>query len=344
MDTKSGRKIVVKTTKKRLLEIVNAFQGKHVAVIGDMVADEFIYATSSRVSREAPVLIFKYDSRELVLGGAANAVNNVNSLGGRPIPVGVIGNDLIGKELAHVMKSKGIRTSGLIVENGRCTVTKTRVLAGVKHTTKQQVMRIDKEDENGIGKAVEKMVVKTLSSVLQNADAVIISDYGYGLFTPEVRTCISRKTGNEKVVTVDSRYGMLGFKGVTAVTPNESEVEDALRIKLNDGKDLVKAGGELIKKLNSKGALITRGKDGMAVFEKGKKSVFIPVFGSDEAVDVTGAGDTVISAFTLALSAGAGFYEAARIANYAGGIVVMKSGTATVSKEELVLAIESDFE
>lgn len=332
----------MKVTKKRLLEIVNAFQGKSIAVIGDMVADEFIYATSSRVSREAPVLIFKYDSRELVLGGAANAVNNVSSLGGRPIPIGVIGDDQIGRELVHVIKGKGIQTSGLIVEKGRCTVTKTRVLAGVKHTTKQQVMRIDKEDGNGIGKATEKRVVNTLNDTLKKADAVIVSDYGYGLFTPGVRSCISRKGGNEKVVTADSRYGMLGFKGVTAVTPNESEVEDALRMKLNDGKDIIKAGGELIKKLDSKGALITRGKDGMAVFEKGKKPVFIPVFGSDEAVDVTGAGDTVISAFTLALSAGAGFYEAARIANYAGGIVVMKSGTATVSADELIEAIKSD--
>jgi rfaE bifunctional protein kinase chain/domain len=344
VDTEPGRERIVKTTRKRLLDIVSAFQGKSIAVIGDMVADEFIYATSSRVSREAPVLIFKYDSRELVLGGAANAVNNVSSLGGRPLPVGVIGDDQIGKELVGVMKSNGIVTVGLVVEKGRCTVTKTRVLAGVKHTTKQQVMRIDKEDGNGIGKATEQRVVKTLNSVLQNADAVIVSDYGYGLFTPEVRTCISRKAGKKEVVTVDSRYGMLGFKGITAVTPNESEVEEALHIKLNDGNDLIKAGGELIKKLNSKGMLITRGKDGMAVFEKGKKPVFIPVFGSDEAVDVTGAGDTVISAFTLALSAGAGFYEAARIANYAGGIVVMKSGTATVSKEELVSAIESDFE
>lgn len=330
----------MKTTKKRLLEIVDAFQGKSVAVVGDMVADEFIYATSSRVSREAPVLIFKYDSRELVLGGAANAVNNVNSLGGRPVPVGVIGNDPIGKELVDVMKSRGIQTSGLIAEDGRITVTKTRVLAGVKHTTKQQVMRIDKEDGNGIGKEVERRVVKTLTRVIEKADAVIVSDYGYGLFTPEVRSCIS----NGKVVAVDSRYGMLDFKGATVATPNESEAEEALQIRFNNDADLIKAGAELVKKLNSKGALITRGKDGMAVFEQGKKPVFIPVFGSDEAVDVTGAGDTVISAFTLALSAGASFYEAARIANYAGGIVVMKSGTATVSKEELVSAIESDFE
>lgn len=329
----------MKTTKKRLLEIVDAFQGKSVAVVGDMVADEFIYATSSRVSREAPVLIFKYDSRELVLGGAANAVNNVNSLGGRPVPVGVIGNDPIGKELVDVMKSKGIQTSGLIAENGRITVTKTRVLAGVKHTTKQQVMRIDKEDGNGIGKEVERLVVKTLTKVIEKADAVIVSDYGYGLFTPEVRSRIS----NGKVVAVDSRYGMLDFKGVTVVTPNESEAEEALQIRFNNDADLIKAGAELVKKLNSKGALITRGKDGMAVFEQGKKPVFIPVFGSDEAVDVTGAGDTVISAFTLALSAGATFYEAARIANYAGGIVVMKSGTATVSQEELINAIGSDF-
>ncbi len=329
----------MKLSKKRLLDIVNAFQGKSVAVVGDMVADEFIYATSSRVSREAPVLIFKFDSRELVLGGAANAVNNVNSLGGRPVPVGVIGDDPIGKELVHVMKSKGIQTSGLIAENGRTTVTKTRVLAGVKHTTKQQVMRIDKEDGNGIGKEVERRVVKTLTKVIEKADAVIVSDYGYGLFTPEVRSRIS----NGKVVAVDSRYGMLHFKGVTVVTPNESEAEEALQIRFNNDGDLIKAGAELVKKLNSKGALITRGKDGMAVFEQGKKPVFIPVFGSDEAVDVTGAGDTVISAFTLALSAGASFYEAARIANYAGGIVVMKSGTATVSQEELINAIESDF-
>jgi rfaE bifunctional protein kinase chain/domain len=333
----------MKITKNRFLEIVDAFHGKSVAVIGDMVADEYIYATSSRVSREAPVLIFRYESRELVLGGAANAVNNVSSLGGRPFPVGVIGDDPIGDELKGILKAKGIETAALLMEKGRATVTKTRVLAGVKHTTKQQVMRIDKEEDNCIGKASEVRFLKTLDKALKRADAVIVSDYGYGLFTPGIRRCILEEAANGKVVTVDSRYGMLNFKGVTAVTPNESEVEEALSVRLNGDGDVVKAGNELIKRLNSKGILITRGKDGMALFEKGKKPVFIPVFGGDEAVDVTGAGDTVISAFTLAVSAGANIYEAARIANYAGGVVVMKSGTATVSQEELKRAIESDF-
>jgi rfaE bifunctional protein kinase chain/domain len=324
----------------RLLRLIAKFARVRLSVAGDLVADEFIYGQIDRVSREAPVLILKYDSTEVVPGGAGNAANNGASLGARVNLLGAIGADAAGDRLLASL-ARGVRTSNVLRVKGRVTPVKTRILAGGVHSAKQQVVRIDRAG-HPVTPVVMKVVERRLERALATSDAVILSDYGAGLITPELwKKMRARLRGVRRpIVLVDSRYALSGFDGVTACTPNESEAEALLGTRIGDDRTaLERAGRELLSTLRCQAVLITRGSRGMALFEPHKPTDHIPIVGSDQIADVTGAGDTVIATFTLALAAGASFGEAARLANFAGGLVVMKRGTATVSREELAAAV-----
>jgi len=316
--------------------ILSGFSRLRVAVVGDLVADEFIYGQIDRVSREAPVLILSYDSTEILPGGAGNAANNVAALGGIVEIVGVVGRDNGGTRLLRALSSCA-SVKGVVRAAGYVTPVKTRILAGGVHSAKQQVVRIDRAG-SGPSAAVSRRVEVALADAIRRADAVIISDYGKGLVTPELwsRALSAARVRRPPLVLVDSRYALNGFVGMTACTPNESEVEALLGIRINDDRvTLERAGRTLLTRLQCEAVLVTRGSRGMALFETGRPTEHIAIVGSDQVTDVTGAGDTVIATFTLAVAAGASFSQAAHLANTAGGLVVMKRGTATVSASEL---------
>src|SRR5262245_56158953 len=335
--------------KERLLSLIDGFSSRRVLIVGDVIADEFIYGEVARVSREAPVLILKYDATEIVAGGAGNAANNVAALGGRALLAGVVGADPEGRRLLTSF-DRGIDRSAILRSKGYRTPIKTRILAGGIHAARQQVVRIDRETGWPVADALGQALTKKLSKLVESCDAVLLSDYGSGLITPAigevVRGALMRRSRRRPVpVLLDSRYRLLEYRDLTMCTPNESEVEQALGIHIDDDfAALEKAGRLLLKKTRMNGVLITRGSRGMALFQPKQETVHIPIFGPSEVTDVTGAGDTVNATFGLALAAGASLYEAARLANYAGGLVVMKRGTATVAARELSDAVTSDHD
>jgi D-glycero-beta-D-manno-heptose-7-phosphate kinase len=325
--------------------VVDAFRGKRVLVVADLVADEFLYGSVQRVSREAPVLIIQYDTTDVRLGGGANAVNNIATLGGMPVPMGVLGGDEHGRRLRSLLRDRRVSAAHVATDPGYVTPVKTRVLAGGVHSAKQQMVRIDRATRLPETSAARRAIARALRAFRGPLDAVLVSDYGFGLVTPElVEEAVALARRRRVPVTVDTRYGLLGFRGMTAVTPNEPEVEAALGVSIGHDRGRLEAAGRaLLRRLGVRAVLITRGSDGMALFEPRRPTVHIPIFGTDQVADVTGAGDTVIATFTLALAAGADPLQASLLANYAGGIVVMKRGTATVSEPELRRAVASDL-
>ena len=327
---------------ERLTKIVESFPKVTVTVVGDLVADEFIFGEISRVSREAPVLILKHRERTVVPGGGANAINNLADLGVNVLPVGVVGDDEAGRLLLKAFRHKHIPMSGVFKDKSYTTVTKTRILAGMTHNARQQVVRVDREPETEPNRHLKRELVLAAREYARASDALLISDYGYGAASPAILDAI-RERGrlNGVPVILDSRYRMLQYSGVVAATPNEPEVEAALGVRIgNDWRELCSAGEQVMSRMKLQSLVITRGRDGMAAFTGKHKPVDIPIFGSDQVADVTGAGDTVIATFAAAFAAGASTEEAAHLANYAGGIVVMKRGTATVSRQELLDALE----
>jgi rfaE bifunctional protein kinase chain/domain len=332
--------VTVLPSPERFAGLIRSFRGRRILVLADLVADEFVYGRAQRVSREAPVLILQHDGTDVRLGGGANAVHNIHALGGVPVPLGVLGRDEHGRKLGGLLRAKRIATSGVVIDPAYSTPVKSRILAGGVHSTKQQIVRIDRATRLPERSAARRAVLAALRRFTGRVDGVLASDYGFGLLTPDVvRAAVAFARRQRVPVTVDSRYGLLSFRGMTAVTPNEPEVEAALGITIgHDRARLERAGKHLLRRLGVEAVLITRGSDGMALFEPGRTPFHIPIYGSDEVADVTGAGDTVIATFTLALAAGATAVEASLLANYAGGIVVMKRATATVSAEELTRA------
>jgi len=326
----------------RLKKIVEAFPKITVTVLGDLVADEFVFGEISRVSREAPVLILKHRERTVVPGGAANAANNLAELGVNVLPVGIVGDDEPGRMLLKYFRHKRIAVSGVLKDKSYTTVTKTRILAGMTHTARQQVVRVDREPQEAPNAHLTRELYLAARNYAHASDALLVSDYGYGAATPAIVEALrdKGKLGALPIVT-DSRYRLVQYSGITAATPNEPEVEEALDVRIGqDWNKVVAAGEQVMARMKLQSLVITRGRDGMVAFDHKHKPVDIPIFGSDQVADVTGAGDTVIAAFTAAFAAGATTEEAAQLANYAGGIVVMKRGTATVSREELLRAIE----
>jgi len=328
---------------KRLCELIDCFENKHIAVWGDFILDEYLYGNTNRISREAPVLILSYINRKFSLGGGGNSLLNLKSLGASPFPIGVIGSDSAGDEIIRILNSNKIPSDFLIRENEFSTPSKTRILAGEENTRKQQILRIDKEGKVPNTANIRNKLLEYLNNAQKNANALLISDYNYFNIIKSIydRTLPGYKKANIPVA-VDSRFRILSFKNTTVSTPNEPEVEEALRIKLSNDKELLKqTGSRLLKKTGAEAILLTRGSKGMVLYEKSKPALFIPVHGPTDIVDVTGAGDTVISVFTLALAAGGTFSQAAHLANYAGGLVVMKKGTSTLTSKKLKEAVVS---
>ncbi len=321
-------------------------KGKLIVVYGDIVADRFIYGTPKRISREAPVLILRQYRDDILLGGAGNAINNIYALGGLPVPVSVLGADAAGEKLVQDMTGQGIECGGILLTDRYRTPTKVRILGGMPHASRQQIVRYDIEDSFGMNEDEAGRFAALLREQMSFCHAALISDYGYGIVNSALAATLTQYA-HGKPVTLDSRYNLLGYPGVTAATPNEEEAASAAGTSLfnGEGEDrLYEVAETLQESLDCEAILITRGSRGMALFEREGPPLFLPVYGTDQVADVTGAGDTVIATFTLALAAGASYAEASKLANYGGGIVVMKMGTATVSNDELRHAIERDEE
>ncbi len=320
---------------------IQRFSSIRVAVMGDFIADEFIYGATSRISREAPVLVLDFTGREIVPGGGGNAAMNAAALGGNVRAVGALGADEAGQELRRAMGKHGIDTEHLWADPERVTPTKTRIMAGGRNTKRQQVIRVDHEKKLDLSESLESRMVREIERMADDGlDALLISDYGLGVVTKGVKDAI-RKLSTELIITVDSRYAGDSFFGVTAITPNEEEVEGMLGY-WPDEERLDEAGATLLEKTGARAVLITRGDKGMSLFEGNVPRADIPIHGSDQVLDVTGAGDTVIAAFTLSLAAGAWMREAAEIANRAAGLVVMKAGTTVVEPHELLATFEEE--
>ena len=318
--------------------LIDKFKGKKICVIGDIIADVYIYGMPYKLSREAPVVVVKYEEEKLYPGSAGNTINNLLALGAHVFPLGCVGKDDVGQKLiAYFSKYQNIDMHGLLQHDGR-TVTKTRILAGDTHTTKQQVIRIDREDGRETPDYLKSVLKERLMAIGPDMDGFVFSDYEYGLIDQEIVE-YGRMIANEKTVVGDSRLNLRQFTGFTLITPNESEAY-ALA-----GLDPYHAGAEEMgKKIMSfmevEALLITRGNKGMSLFLRNGEIHHIPISGTDEIADVTGAGDTVAAAVTLSLASGADFLTASKIANHAAGIAVMKRGTAVVTLDELRRAIE----
>jgi rfaE bifunctional protein kinase chain/domain len=318
-----------------LAEIVESFSGKRIVVIGDAIADQFIYGEISRVSREAPVFILRHEHTETTPGGAANCAANLAALGARVDLISTLGGDEAGKILYTKLRELGVGCDGVSVTGGRRTPTKVRVLAGQIHSTRQQVIRIDYDSEPDLSAELQEILNADIIKALTGADGVIISDYNYGVADPKIIDLVRKAVEPGVPVLVDSRFRLSSFSNLTSATPNEDEVEQLLDLKHPDPSALEAAAEGLRQRLGYQALLMTRGGHGMTLFEADAAPLHIDAVGSHQPLDVTGAGDTVIATYALALASGASFADAARLANFAGGLVVMKRGTATVTSAEL---------
>jgi D-glycero-beta-D-manno-heptose-7-phosphate kinase len=326
---------------KNLTEVLDRFPGRKIVVIGDLIADEFLYGNIARVSREAPVLVLEYRDLIRVPGGAANAANNLLALGCGVTIAGAAGQDEPGKDLIAMLEKKGANVRTIRKDRSYTTPVKTRILAGAHHSSPQQVVRVDRVRNPGVAPAIPWT---SLEPSVRSADGIIISDYGYGAIVPQLVGQLRREAAKREIpIVVDSRFRMSEFQNVTSITPNITELEASMGVSIGaDAKILHRVGRRVLRVQRLKSLLVTQGRFGMTFFEPDKEPLHIPIYGTDEVADVTGAGDTVIAVFTLALACGAKPEYAARLANYAGGIVVMKRGTATLTREELRAAVDSD--
>jgi rfaE bifunctional protein kinase chain/domain len=329
----------------RLAKIVESFSQKPVVVIGDAIADQFIYGEITRVSREAPVFILRHEFTETTPGGAGNCAANLAALGAKVKLISVLGNDEAGQAVSRKLREAGVDCDGVLLSDTRRTTTKVRVLAGQIHSTRQQVIRIDYDNESPINAELQEGLGVEIDKAVAGAGAVIISDYNYGVADPRIAGVVRKAVNQTVPVLVDSRFRLSGFSDFTSATPNEDEVEQLLGVKHTDQATLESAAEELRQRLGYKALLVTRGGHGMTLIETNTAPLHIDAVGSRQPVDVTGAGDTVIATYGLALASGATFADAALLANFAGGLVVMKRGTATVTSAELLsAAIGNDHE
>src|SRR5580693_7477096 len=325
-----------------LADYVEQFSSKTVVLFGDFDADEYQFGEISRVSREAPVLILRHRETHFAPGGGANAANNFAALGTRVFPISAVGNDPAGDALIAHFQSKRVDVSHILRVKGWTTPTKTRFLAGWAHTVGQQVLRVDREPQSPLPEAVHKKLQAKLQVKLRSAQALAVSDYGFGVAEPALVRQALAKQKSAPPVTLDARHNLHDYAkaGITSATPNEAELEALHHVSIGqDLSELARCGAATLAEMRLRALLVTRGRHGMALFEPGGRQTQISVYGSDQAVDVTGAGDTVLAAYTLALASGASPLEAAHIANIAGGLVVMKRGTATITRDELLTAI-----
>jgi D-glycero-beta-D-manno-heptose-7-phosphate kinase len=328
--------------RKRLLELLPGFRGKRVLVVGDLFLDEYLMGTPARISREAPVLILEFERRFGLPGGGTNPARNLSTLGSEALMAGVIGVDEAGVELRSLLEAAGIDTAGMIVDPGRPTITKTRILAHDANRLRQQMVRIDRMSKVPLETPIVSRLVEYLESTIPLVDAVLLSDYRSGVIVPEVvDVCQRLSIEHQKLLTVDSQGDLFRFKRFGLVKCNQAEAEGTLGRSLESDEDFESACGQLLEELDACMVVITRGPDGMSLMVADGRCTHIPVANRSEVFDVTGAGDTAIAVLTVALSAGASAEEAADLANYAAGLVVRKIGNATTTIEEMRQAITS---
>jgi rfaE bifunctional protein kinase chain/domain len=328
-------------TLKRYTEIISQFPHARIAVVGDIVADQYIYGKPLKLSREAPVLVVRYDGEQILPGSAGNTILNLAALGCKVTPISRLGADSPGDTLLTIFHKMGIPTDFIEVTPEIPTTTKMRILAGDDHTSKQQVIRIDKEAPGPFSEEVENRLMRHIQVLTDMVDAFLISDYGYQLISPRILNTL-KETSKKRFTVVDSRYRLREFSGVHVMTPNESELQMAAGKTVKSEEELLGIGLDFYRALGLEALLVTMGNHGMALFENGGEVTRIPIAGPDEIIDVTGAGDTVAALFTLSRVCGASYKDAARIANFGGGIVVMKRGAATLTSNELLAFIQSE--
>ena len=329
----------------RFSDILNAMRGKRILILGDMIADVYLTGKISRISREAPVLVLEHQEERVVPGGASNVVHNVATLGGAAVAVGVVGEDKAAKGLREMLSGKGVEVSGLVADVSRPTTAKTRVIAGGRATVSQQIVRIDKEDRSPLSEKIFTRLRDFALAAVSRADGAVLSDYGGSVLSDALAAEVISMCQKRGVPTiVDSRYSIRRFVGVDYVKQNDAELSDAMGEEMADEASLRAAGERLRMELSAKGVLVTRGEKGMTLCLEDGCAVDVPVVDKSEVFDVSGAGDTCVAAFILAIAAGSSPEDAARLANVASGIAVRKMGTATVSMEELQTAAEKQLQ
>jgi rfaE bifunctional protein kinase chain/domain len=326
---------LIDINEKRVEEILENIRGKRIAIIGDLMLDRYIWGTVTRTSPEAPVPVVDMDSEQARLGGAANVAKNIQSLGGEPILVGVIGDDNSGKILNGLLKDSGFPTDGVVTDPSRPTTVKTRIIAHGQH-----VVRIDRESRKDISAEIQLRVMTVLRQQMDSIDGIIIEDYNKGVVVKDlIAGIIELARSQKKIIAVDPKYhNFFEYKNVTIFKPNRKEAEEALGTKLNTEEEVIAGGKEIRRRLNAEHLLITRGEHGMSLFDSGGSIYHSPTKARNVA-DVSGAGDTVIATLTLAMAGGASIREAAALANYAGGIVCGYVGIVPINRNELKNAV-----
>jgi rfaE bifunctional protein kinase chain/domain len=329
---------MITLSENRIKELKHKFEGKRIAIIGDMMLDGYFWGDVKRISPEAPVPVLEVEEEFFRFGGAANVALNIAALGGIPIPIGVIGDDNYGAIFSSLLNDSKISADGILIDESRPTTTKTRVIADSQH-----VVRIDKESKEYLNSKMEGKIFDYVKKNINDLDGIILQDYNKGVLTEMVITKIVNEANeSKKLITVDPKFeNFWSYKNVTVFKPNRKEAEEKLGLKITSSKDVSSAGSKLLEKLNAQYILLTLGDEGIAVFEKGKAEKRMPTK-ARKVADVSGAGDTVISTLTLSLAAGADILEASYLANYAGGIVCGEVGIVPVNKEKLFTTIIDD--
>ena len=330
-------------TKNELKESIKRLNGIKMLVIGDLAIDEMIYGDTERISREAPVLILAHTYTNIILGGASNAANNLAKLSNAKVSViGLYGDDYHAPVLKEAFKNSNINTEYLVLDKSRPTTVKTRISGACSQSVTQQIVRIDRQSKEFVSPEIEKKLIENIKKAIPEHDGVILSDYHLGTLTKKViDTAIEYAKKYNKTICVDAQKDLDRFKGVTTLTPNQPDTEKFLGYFIKNEDDLKRAGKEMLKKTKADNVLITRGSDGMAVFEKNGESHFIPAFNKTKVFDVTGAGDTVIASYALALTAGLSPKFAAIIGNIAASIVIRTFGCATTTLDEIIQNLDN---
>ena len=316
---------------KKLLSLKKKFLNKRIAVIGDMMLDGYYWGDVKRISPEAPVPVLEVENEFFRFGGAANVALNIIKLGGIPFPIGIIGNDNNGSIFSSLLYETGINNNGIVIDDSRPTTTKTRVIADSQH-----VVRIDKESKQYINREIQNKIFKLIEEHITELDGIILQDYNKGILTPSIiEKTIKLANKNHVLITVDPKFNnFFSYKNVTVFKPNRKEAGDILGMKIKTDSEISSVGKKLLEKLNSKYVLLTLGEGGIAIFERGKKEQRLPTK-ARKVADVSGAGDTVISTLTMALSAGADIMQASYLANYAGGLVCEEVGIIPIELDKL---------
>ena len=326
--------------KKELIQYLDKLKEPRILIIGDFALDEMVYGNTERISREAPVLILEHYETKKILGAASNAAHNVSRLNlGKASAIGVYGDDYYGSELLKILEEKGINTSLMVMDKTRKTTTKTRISGSCNQSITQQIVRIDRQTKTPLNKETEEKVIENIKKAIPNFDGIILSDYHLGCLTQNVvNSAIEEAKKHNKIIVADIQKNMEKYKGVSAITPNQPDSEKQVGFFIKDDETLKKAGEKLLNELNLQKVLLTRGENGMALFEKENEKITfekINAYNKKEVFDVTGAGDTVVAAFTLGLAAGLDAKIAMYIGNLAASIVIRYFGCHTVTVEDL---------